>query len=355
MVVSLPSVRRIEGPILITGHSGFKGTWLTLLLEELGIVAVGFSLPPLKQSLYQRAERLGRIPEVFGDIRDLDLLRKTFEKFKPVHVIHLAAEPLVLKSYATPMLTFETNVLGTANVLEVATHSNTVQSVACVTTDKVYANDNSNRRFLEGDPLRGKDPYSASKVASESVIDAWRNLAPLRNNARVFSLRSGNVIGGGDYSENRLMPDIIRNMFEKKPLTIRNLEATRPWQHVLDPLIGYLYATEYSSSANIQDVEAFNYGPSEESLSVMEVLQICKEFRPELHPSFFEEGNAGSYEAEVLQLNSTRANSVLGWKPQVTQEEAVIATLAWWEKHLTLGAPAEKLCKDEIQQLLRVL
>ena len=355
MVVSLPSIRKIEGPIFITGHSGFKGTWLTLLLEELGIVAVGFSLPPLKQSLYQRAERLGRIPEVFGDIRDLDLLREAFEKYKPVHVIHLAAEPLVLKSYATPMLTFETNVLGTANVLEVATYSDTVRTVACITTDKVYANDNSNRRFLEGDPLRGKDPYSASKVASESVIDAWRNLAPLRNNARVLSFRSGNVIGGGDYSENRLMPDIIRNIFEKKPLTIRNLEATRPWQHVLDPLIGYLSAMEYSCSVTNKHVEAFNFGPSEESLSVREVLRICKESKPELNLSLFEEANAGSYEAIVLQLNSTRANSILGWKPQVTQEEAVISTLAWWEKHLNLGASAEKLCKDEIQKLLRVV
>ena len=342
----------LSGPILVTGHTGFKGTWLTFLLEEIGISVIGYSLPPLKQSLYQRAERLGKTPEVFGDIRDLDLLRKVFEKFKPLHIIHLAAEPLVLKSYAMPILTFETNVLGTANVLEVATQSDSVQTIACVTTDKVYANDNSTRRFVEGDTLRGNDPYSASKVASESVVDAWRKLANLRNNARVFSLRSGNVIGGGDYSENRLMPDIVRNIFEHRPLIIRNLEATRPWQHVLDPLIGYLSATNYSLSATNQVVEAFNFGPSEESLSVREVLRICKDFRPELQSFLSKESTTGSFEAGVLQLNSTRANSLLGWKPQLTQKEAVVSTLSWWEKHLTLGVPAEKLCRDEIQQFL---
>jgi CDP-glucose 4,6-dehydratase len=344
---------QLTGPVLITGHTGFKGTWLTLLLEELGIQAVGFSLPPLEQSLYQRADRFGKIPEVFGDIRNLQLLRDTFERFNPTHVIHMAAAALVLKSYSTPIPTFETNVLGTANLLEVATQSNNVKVVACVTTDKVYENNNSYRKFHEADALRGKDPYSASKVASESVIDAWRNLSAHRNHAKVISLRSGNVIGGGDYSENRLMPDIIRKIFEHKPLLIRNLEATRPWQHVLDPLFGYLLAIDYSCSAINQVVESFNYGPSEESLSVREVIRICKEFLPELGNSSFNEWNSDTYEAERLQLDSTRANSLLGWRPRFSQEAAVVSTLSWWKNHLVFGLSGEELCKDEINKFLR--
>lgn len=343
---------RLSDPILLTGHTGFKGTWLTLLLEEIGIPVVGYSLPPIDQSLYQRANRSGKIPEVFGDIRDFELLRKTFEKYNPSHVIHMAAQPLVFQSYASPILTFETNVLGTVNLLEVATLSNSVKTISCVTTDKVYSNNNSGRKFLESDALRGKDPYSASKVAAESAIDAWRNLAAARNNARVISLRSGNVIGGGDYSEYRLMPDIVRRIFENKPLNIRNLRATRPWQHVLDPLLGYLYAINYSNSATTQSLDSFNFGPLEESLSVKEVIRISKNFLSDLDYNSCEEVDADLYEAQVLRLDSSLAKSILGWKPFLTQEAAIISTLSWWKSHLASGESAEKLCKDEISKFL---
>lgn len=345
-------LRNLAGPILITGHTGFKGTWLTFLLEELEIPAVGFSLPPLEQSLYRRANRLQKIPEVFGDVRDLELLKKTFKEFQPTCVIHMAAQPLVIDSYKDPIRTFDINVLGSANVLEVATMTDSVRSIACITTDKVYQNNNQNQRFLEGDVLRGKDPYSASKVAAESVIDTWRNLSKDRNNAKVLSFRSGNVIGGGDFSTNRLMPDIIRNIFLDEPLSIRNPQATRPWQHVLDPLLGYLLSIDYSISENHPVFDTFNFGPSENSLSVREVVQIVKDFYPKFEVTELNEITQKSYEATSLQLDSTRANSILGWKPRMNQKQAVISTISWWINNLSKGIAAEGLCIDETRKFL---
>ena len=343
----------IKSPILLTGHTGFKGTWLTFLLEELGIPVIGFSLPPLEQSLYQRARRYGKIPEVFGDVRDLKLVQKTFQEFQPTCVIHMAAQPLVIESYKDPILTFDTNVLGTANVLEVATTTESVRTIACITTDKVYQNSNENIKFLEGDVLRGKDPYSASKVAAESVIDAWRNLAKGRNGANVLTFRSGNVIGGGDYSNNRLMPDIIRNIFSNEPLLIRNPDASRPWSHVLDPLLGYILSIDYSITETNPVFDTFNFGPSENSLSVREVVQIVKDYYPNFKIPEFEEILQKSYEATSLQLDSTRANTVLGWKPKLTQKQAVISTISWWIDNLEKGILAEDLCKKETMRFIQ--
>jgi CDP-glucose 4,6-dehydratase len=344
---------QLKGPILLTGHSGFKGTWLTFLLEELGIPVVGFSLPPLKESLYLRADRLGRIPEIFGDVRDLSLLRKTFREFKPECVVHLAAQPLVIDSYEMPIDTFATNVIGCANLLEVATTTESVRTIACITTDKVYENNNNNLKFLEGDALRGKDPYSASKVASESVIDAWRNLANHRNQAKVLTLRSGNVIGGGDYANNRLMPDIIRNIFLSESIVIRNPHATRPWQHVLDPLIGYLLSLKYALTDEVAEYDTFNFGPTEDSLSVAEVIDIVRSYYPRLNISEMIKNSKKTYEAETLQLDSTRANTLLGWMPKMSQKEAVISTISWWVDNLENNLDAEALCKNEIKKLLQ--
>ncbi len=346
-------LRNIKGPILLTGHTGFKGTWLTFLLEELEIPVIGFSLPPLEHSLYQRANRLQKIPEVFGDVRNLDLLKKTFKEFQPACVIHMAAQPLVIESYKDPILTFETNVLGSANVLEVATTADSVRTIACITTDKVYQNNNENVKFFEGDRLRGKDPYSASKVAMESVIDAWRNLSNGRNRANVLTFRSGNVIGGGDYSNNRLMPDIIRNIFSDEPLFIRNPDATRPWQHVLDPLLGYILSINYSIPETNPVFNTFNFGPSENSLSVREVIQITKDYYQKFEVPEINEILKKSYEATTLQLDSNRANSVLDWKPTMTQKQAVISTLSWWIDNLEKGIPAETLCKNEIKRIIQ--
>jgi CDP-glucose 4,6-dehydratase len=238
-------------------------------------------------------------------------------------------------------------------VLEVATTSDSVRTIACITTDKVYQNNNENQKFLEGDMLRGKDPYSASKVAVESVIDTWRNLAKDRNKASVLSFRSGNVIGGGDFSTNRLMPDIIRNVFSDEPLLIRNPDATRPWQHVLDPLLGYILSIDYSITETNPAFDTFNFGPSENSLSVRDVIQIVKDFYPKFEVPELNEIFQKSYEATSLQLDSTRANSVLGWKPKMTQKQAVSSTISWWIDNLEKGIPAEALCKNEIKKFFQ--
>ena len=190
---------KLPGPILITGHTGFKGAWLTILLEHIGIPTIGYSLPPEKHSLYERANLEGRIPELFADIRDLLLVKDFMAKHKPSAIIHMAAQPLVLESYKSPRETFDTNVMGTVNILDAAFESDHVKAIIVVTTDKVYRNDNSGRAFIESDPLEGKDPYSASKVGAEAAVSAWQQIAKISDGPKVVSVRAGNVIGGGDW------------------------------------------------------------------------------------------------------------------------------------------------------------
>ena len=210
-------LRELPGPILITGHTGFKGTWLTFLLERLNVPVIGLSLEPEKDSLFDRAKRTGVIPEAFIDIREFHAISRFISEHQPSAVIHMAAQPLVLQSYKTPRETFETNVMGTANVLDAAFKTNSVEAVVVVTTDKVYRNDNSGQSFVETDPLAGKDPYSASKVGTESVVAAWQQIAKISGGPKVISVRAGNVIGGGDWAEDRLMPDLIRGLVSGGP------------------------------------------------------------------------------------------------------------------------------------------
>ena len=205
-------LRDLPGPVLLTGHTGFKGTWMTFLLEHLDVPVVGYSLPAEKDSLYDRAERVGVIPEKFGDILNYELLEQFIDKHNPSTIIHMAAQPLVLKSYENPRATFDVNVMGTANVLDIAFKKDFIEAIVIVTTDKVYKNDDSGRAFIETDPLGGKDPYSASKVGTEAVVAAWQQIAKISGGPQVYSARAGNVIGGGDFAESRLIPDIIRGL-----------------------------------------------------------------------------------------------------------------------------------------------
>ena len=252
-------LRALDGPILITGHTGFKGTWLSLLLERMEIEYVGFSLPPTEDSLFSKLDRNNQAPSVFGDIRDISFVRAVFNKYKPSAVIHLAAQPLVLESYNTPVETFETNVMGTVNVLDIGIRLQSTKGIVAVTTDKVYRNDNTGRRFIETDPLVGKDPYSASKVGAEAAIAAWQQISRSSSDLSISSVRAGNVIGGGDSAKNRLLPDLVRGFINKQDVEIRNPNSTRPWQHVLDPLIGYLEVLEAGiiSKSHLN----YNFGP----------------------------------------------------------------------------------------------
>lgn len=326
------SLRESPGPLLLTGHTGFKGTWMTFLLEYLNVPVIGYSLPPEKDSLFSRAERTGAIPEVFADIRDYKTLEKFIDDKKPSTIIHMAAQPLVLKSYENPRETFDVNVMGTANVLDIAFKKDFIKAIVVVTTDKVYRNDNSGSAFVETDPLEGKDPYSASKVGTEAVVAAWQQIAKISEGPKVISVRAGNVIGGGDWASNRLLPDIVRAKFYSQKALIRNPKSTRPWQHVLDPLTGYLMAMEYLLRENVDDLTAVNFGPDGKSLQVNEVIKIVKSKRT-VNDNLIEIVNsAKEYEAETLSLDSGLAHLKFGFEPKFTQIEAIAMTLEWWEK-----------------------
>ena len=314
-----------QQPVLVTGHTGFKGTWLTLLLEEFGIPVVGLSLKPKPNSLFQNAGLKGRIPEIYGDIQDYQFVQQVIQKFKPSAIIHLAAQPLVLESYGNPLETFQINVMGTANILNAARTVETVKSIVVSTTDKVYRNSNSGTKFVENDPLEGIDPYSASKVATEAVIKSWRNLYSMENEIKLFACRAGNVIGGGDFAENRLIPDCVRGFLDGSKVQIRNAESVRPWQHVLEPLWGYLLALSQGTH------EAYNFGPSDESdLKVSEVVEILQNYI-----SFdyeFSGGVSERYESALLSLDSNLARKSLNWVPSCSQRDSIKMTGEWWRE-----------------------
>lgn len=344
-------LRELPNPVLVTGHTGFKGTWLTLLLERLEVPVIGLSLSPLENSLFARAHRTGAIPEAFLDIRDFDSVQQFMSAHKPSAVIHMAAQALVLESYKTPRVTFETNVMGTANILAAAFKVESVQAVEVITTDKVYRNDNSGTAFVETDALEGKDPYSASKVAAEAAIAAWQQIAKVAGGPKVFSVRAGNVIGGGDWAEDRLIPDLVRSFVRQSLITVRNPESTRPWEHVLDPLCGYVLALESVLNGNV--IKALNFGPDSESLSVKEIVELSTTAWPlKTSVEFSKDSQGQSAEAKELQLNSSLARKVLGWQPRWSQDEAVLSTISWWDKVLNRGIEPSEACKNDIDFLL---
>ena len=324
-------LKRLDGPILITGHTGFKGTWLTRYLMKLGVSVAGFSLAPDESDLYARAGLVGQIKEQFADIRSYAALDLFVKKIKPSAIFHLAAQPLVRESYRNPLATFETNVMGTANLLEVARTTDSVEAVIVVTTDKVYQNLNSGKRFIETDSLLGADPYSASKVGAENVVIAWQHLPSNHKYNNISVVRSGNVVGGGDLSKDRLMADVVRSHIGSEKLHIRNPRSTRPWQHVLDPLHGYILTLE--RALNTSFGENFNFGPTEPALTVEEVIKIVHNSWADME---FEvsESQTDNYESQLLDLDSSRARHVLSWTPKYSQTEAIAKTIHWWEETL---------------------
>jgi len=334
--LNLNEITRVKGPILITGHTGFKGTWMSLLLDRLGVPVIGYSLAPKKDSLYDRAKLTGAIPELYADIRDIGSLRKFMDKHEPSCIFHMAAQPLVLQSYKTPRDTFDTNVMGTVNVLESSFESNFVEAIVVITTDKVYRNEGKSKSFVESDALEGKDPYSASKVGTESAVAAWQQIQKVSGGPKVISVRAGNVIGGGDWAADRLLPDLVRSFISGNSLQPRNPQSTRPWQHVLDPLLGYIMALEALLTGT--QISALNFGPSGDSLTVEEVLRIGTiEWDGIPHHSSKNQTatSSSSLEASTLELDSSLSGKLLGWSPIWTQEEAVKSTVSWWKNYFT--------------------
>jgi CDP-glucose 4,6-dehydratase len=345
------SLRNLPGPVLITGHTGFKGSWMTLLLQQLGVSVIGYSLQAEKGSLYDRAKLKGHLPEEFADIRNYKKLKKFIEKHKPSVIFHMAAQPLVIESYRKPLETFDVNVLGTSNLLDIAFALHEVEIVVVVTTDKVYKNDESGEAFIENDPLEGKDPYSASKVGTEAAVKAWQQISKISGGPKVVSVRAGNVIGGGDFAKDRLIPDIVRSYLTGEPLLIRNPKSIRPWQHVLDPLMGYIKTAEFL--LNGHDLKSVNFGPRGEELSVQQVVEIAKNhFGKSLKIVIEEqkESDSKKIESNLLSLNSNFALETLGWQPLITKISAISLTLNWWHEVLVNNANSYELVRKQIQE-----
>ena len=343
-------LRELPGPLLLTGHTGFKGTWMTFFLNHLNVSVVGYSLPAEKDSLYERTGRKGEIPEVFADIRNYKTLESFIDLHKPSTIIHMAAQPLVLKSYESPLETFDVNVMGTANILDIAFKKDFIKAIIVVTTDKVYRNDDSGRAFVEEDALEGKDPYSASKVGAEAAVSAWQQIARVSGGPKVISVRAGNVIGGGDFADDRIIPDIVRGIISDRAIELRNPQSVRPWQHVLDCLKGYILLLDTLKENS--DINKVNFGPDGENLKVQELTEIAKSIFSNLEVVSGVNLKQAPTEFWDLNLNSNLAKVELGWRTKWSQEESIIRTLKWWQAYVLKKQSALELCKNEIIEYL---
>jgi CDP-glucose 4,6-dehydratase len=335
--------------VLLTGHTGFKGAWLALWLDRLGARVIGISLPPATTPSLACLAGIEKVVDSrFTDIRHADELARQIQSASPEIVLHLAAQALVRTSYRDPLLTFDTNVRGTANVLEAIRGVGTAKVVVAVTTDKVYRNIEQFHPYCETDPLGGHDPYSASKAAAEIVIASYRDSYLASSGIVVASARAGNVIGGGDWSEDRLVPDAVRAWSTGQSLTIRRPQAFRPWQHVLEPLAGYLKLAERLWEK--PDLAgAYNFGPnSHEAASVRDVVLLAKESYGGGEVTWGE-GNQGPHEAGWLSLDVAKALHVLGVAPRWPLRTTVQRTMNWYRRQQA-GDPVRDLCAQDITE-----
>ena len=326
--------------VLVTGHTGFKGSWLTWWLHTLGNHVTGFALEPERGSMYEDLGLDSVCESVIGDVRDRDAVARVIDKARPEFVFHLAAQSLVLASYEDPLGTIATNVMGTANVLDVLREAGRPVVAVMVTSDKCYENDGSITSFRETDPLGGRDVYSMSKGAAELVIASYRRSFFDNAGVRAGSARAGNVIGGGDWAENRLVPDCIRALASGEAVRVRNPDSVRPWQHVLEPLSGYLLlAARMAGDARYCD--AWNFGPEErDSLSVQELVEAV--IQAWGSGTWLAEAVEQPHEARTLRLCTDKAVERLGWKPRWRLPTAVQRTVEWYKKQVA-GGGADRL------------
>lgn len=337
--------------VLITGHTGFKGTWLCRLLLDAGAEVTGYSLePPTEPSIFNLTDMENQMHSVIGDIRDLDKLMEVFRETEPEIVLHLAAQPIVRESYKNPVYTYETNVMGTVNILECVRQTETVKSFLNVTTDKVYHNREWEWGYRENDPLDGFDPYSNSKSCSELVTHSYKNSFFGDRDTRISTARAGNVIGGGDFAADRIIPDCIRAAMEGKPVQVRNPHSTRPFQHVLEPLYAYLMiaALQYED----QKYEGYyNVGPGDEDcVTTGELVELFCEAWGE-GQTWENHFAGGPHEANFLKLDCSRLRSVFGWKPAWGVRQAVEKTVEW-TKAWQSGEDINLIMKKQIQSFL---
>ena len=340
--------------IFLTGHTGFKGSWLLYLLDSVGSKVTGYSLAPqTTPSLFSSLNFSNNITSVIGDIRNKKEFQNAFNECNPEFVFHMAAQPLVIESYKNPKETFDINFTGTLNLLEILKEYNQKVQAVFITTDKVYENLELGIPFIETDKLGGKDPYSASKAASEILIDSYAKSFFKDSNVSLATARAGNVIGGGDWSENRLIPDIIRAKLADEPLTIRSPKAIRPWQHVLEPLFGYLKLAKGLHDNPELTIGAWNFGPENEDVKTVEdIINIGEKF-----------GIVGEVviktsnlvEAQYLMLNISKAKQKLNFKPLWNSKKAIENTFKWYHNYNNGSVNANNLIESDLKIYLNTL
>jgi CDP-glucose 4,6-dehydratase len=346
--------------VLVTGHTGFKGGWLSLWLQKAGADVCGYSLePPTTPNLFEEAQVAKEMRSVIADIRDLDKLRHVFTEFRPEIAIHMAAQPLVRTSYEDPLTTYAVNVMGTANFLEAVRGCDTARSVVVVTTDKCYENKEWHWGYREGDALGGYDPYSNSKACAELVVSSYRNsfFNPeqySRHKVAIATVRAGNVVGGGDWAADRLVPDIFRTFSDGRKAMIRNPEAIRPWQYVMDPLRGYLLVAQKLCEQGVEYGQAWNFGPDFSDMRSVEwIVSRLARLWGENAEWVHNKGIEQPHEAGVLRLDCSKAAIELGWRPRLSLNSALEITVEWYKARLS-GDDMRSFTMNQIEQYERL-
>jgi CDP-glucose 4,6-dehydratase len=335
--------------VYLTGHTGFKGSWLSLWLHSMGAEVRGYALhPPTEPALFKVAKVENNIETEFGDIRDLEKLTQSIQTFNPDVLLHLAAQSIVLKSYVDPLETYTTNVIGTANVLQACRKLPNLRAIVSVTTDKCYENREWVWGYRENEPLGGKDPYSSSKACAELVTSSFRDsFFTDPQGPQVATARAGNVIGGGDWTENGLIADILRAFEQAKPVIVRNPLAIRPWQHVLEPLSGYLMLAEALYEGGAHYAQAWNFGPREEDCKPVNWILDRMVNLWGNGASWELDQNANPHEAQFLKLDSSKAAAFLAWIPQ-WRLESVLENVVQWHQEWLNGRNMSQRCLEDI-------
>ena len=339
--------------VFLTGHTGFKGSWLSLWLQLMGAEVKGFSLtPPTTPSLFAEANVAQQMQSEIGDIRDFSKLSESIRSFNPDVLLHLAAQPLVRLSYKEPIETYSTNVMGTVNVLEASRYASHLKAIVVITTDKCYENREWEWGYRENEPMGGHDPYSNSKGCAELVVSAYRrSFFHTNDTAAVASARAGNVIGGGDWAEDRLIPDILRAFEKQQPVIIRNPLSTRPWQHVLEPLSGYLVLAQQLYNQGNAFAEGWNFGPKDDDCQTVQwILDKMVYFWGE-GAHYQIDNSEQPHEANFLKLDCSKAASRLKWHPQWRLEQTLEQIIQWHRAWLQ-GEEMQTHCLREIKEYM---
>ena len=338
--------------VFLTGHTGFKGSWLALWLAKLGAKVCGYSLEPnTHPSMFLELEIASKIEKsIIGDILDFNSLKKAIDEFEPDIVFHLAAQPLVRLSYSEPILTYKTNVIGSLNVLEASRHCGSVKAFVNVTTDKCYENKEIERGYREDEPMGGHDMYSSSKGCVEIMSSSFRRSFLQEEDAMAMATaRAGNVIGGGDWALDRLIPDCVKAINNNEKIEIRNPVAVRPWQHVLEPLSGYLLLGQKLLEEGKKYADGFNFGPNEES--VLKVADVAKKVVENYKKGeVFVCKRDNLHEANLLMLNIDKAKDVLNWTPTLTADEAIKNTVEWYKHFYNNDVNMHEFTLEQIQE-----